>query len=76
MSVLEISDGFGAFWRYLEQAPERPSSSTIGRYWRVRIDRYACLDIDRQRSAQRVRLVTADLKPKTSPFYNITPDAF
>jgi len=22
MSVLEISDDFGAFWRYLEQAPE------------------------------------------------------
>ena len=27
-SDLEISDDFGAFWRYLEQAPEM----TIGRY--------------------------------------------
>ncbi|KAF2578683.1 hypothetical protein F2Q68_00004523 [Brassica cretica] len=50
------------------------SSSTIGRYWRRIIDRCSCLDIDRQRSAQKARLVTADLKPKSSPFYKITPD--
>ncbi|KAF2564932.1 hypothetical protein F2Q70_00017403 [Brassica cretica] len=76
MSVLEISDDFGAFWRYLEQAPEM----TIELDHRSILERnnrsYSYLCIDRQRSAQKARLVTADLKPKSSPFYKITPDEF
>ncbi|WZZ87421.1 hypothetical protein YC2023_116000 [Brassica napus] len=35
----------------------------------VIIDRCSHLDIDRQRSAQKTRLVTADLEPKSSPIY-------
>ena len=75
-SVLEISDDFGGFWRYLEQAPEMTIELDIGRYWRGIIDRCSCLDIDRQRSAQKTRFVTADLKPKSSPIYKITPNEF
>ncbi|KAF2534275.1 hypothetical protein F2Q70_00029963 [Brassica cretica] len=57
LTPTEISDDFGAFWRYLEQAPEMT------------------IEIDYQ-PILKARLVTADLKPKTSPFYKITPDEF
>ncbi|KAF3577593.1 hypothetical protein DY000_02030690 [Brassica cretica] len=76
MSDLEINDDFGAFWRYLEQTPEMI----------IELDHQSILEeeyrsmftpnIDRQRSGQKVRLVTAVLKPKSSPIYKITPDEF
>ena len=56
----------GVFWRYLEQAPEMT----------IELDHRSILCIDRQRSAQKTRLVTANLKPKSSPFYKIAHDEF
>uniref|UniRef100_A0A0D3E9N0 MULE transposase N-terminal all-beta domain-containing protein n=1 Tax=Brassica oleracea var. oleracea TaxID=109376 RepID=A0A0D3E9N0_BRAOL len=66
-SDLEISDEFGAFWRYLEQAPEMTIELDHCRYWRRNIDRCSHLNFDRQRSAQKARLVTTDLKSKHMP---------
>ena len=68
-----ILDDFGDIW---SKHPRLPSSSTIGQYWRGIIDRCSYLDIDRQQSGQKARLVTADLKPKISLFYKIAPDEF
>ncbi|WZZ27387.1 hypothetical protein YC2023_010788 [Brassica napus] len=42
----------------------------------ARIDRYTRHGVDRQRSVQEARLVTANLKPKISLFYKISPDKF
>ena len=67
-SDLEINDDFGAFWRYLEQAPEMI----------IKLDHQSMftLDIDRQRNAQKARLVPANLKPKSLPIYKIAPNEF
>ena len=64
-----ILEHFGDIW-------SKHPRSTIGRYWRARIDRYTRHGVDRQRSVQEARLVTADLKPKNSLFYKIAPDEF
>ncbi|KAF3542979.1 hypothetical protein DY000_02006957 [Brassica cretica] len=84
MSDLEISDDFGAFWRYLEQAPEMTIEldhrSILRNGYRsmlgTDIDRCSHQNIGRQRSEHKARLVTADLKPKSSPIYKITPNEF
>ena len=68
-----ILDHFGDI---LSKHPRLPSRSTIDRYWRARIDQYTRHGVDRQRSAQEARLVTANLNPKISLFYKIAPDEF
>ena len=68
-----ILEHFGDIWR---KHPSWPSNTTIGRYWRRIIDRCSHLDIDQQRSEQKARFDPADLEPKSSPIYKITPDEF
>ena len=75
-SVLEISDDFGAFWRYLEQTPEMT----------IEIDNRSILESQNRlinkswyRSIAKraeARFVTADLKPKISLFYKIALTSF
>ena len=54
----------------------KPSTMTIDRWAKAIIDLHTLCVVDQQQSAQNARLVTADLKPKSSPIYNITPDKF
>ena len=76
INVLEISDDFGAFWRYLEQAPEMTieiDNRSILESQNRLIHKLWCRSIAKRAEA---RLVTADLKPKISLFYKIAPDEF
>ena len=75
-NFLEISDDFGAFWRYLEQAPEMTieiENRSILESQNRSIHKSWCRSIVKRAEA---RLVTADLKPKISLFYKIFPDEF
>ncbi|KAF2617312.1 hypothetical protein F2Q68_00039294 [Brassica cretica] len=67
-SDLEENDDFGAFWRYLEKASELT----------IEQDHWSTFRDNNRSTAKRAeaRLVPADLEPKTSPIYKITPDEF
>ena len=76
MSDLEESDDFRAFWRYLEKASELTIEQD---HWSTFRDNNRSMHTLRHRSTAKraeARLVPADLEPKTSPIYKITPDEF
>ncbi|KAF3552441.1 hypothetical protein DY000_02007850 [Brassica cretica] len=75
-SDLEISDDFGAFWRYLEQEPEMTIELDHRSILR---NKYRSMFTSEHRStAKRAEspFGHSDFKPKSSPIYKITPDKF
>ncbi|KAF3512114.1 hypothetical protein F2Q69_00007093 [Brassica cretica] len=75
-SDLEISDDFGAFWRYLEQEPEMTIKLDHRSILR---NKYRSMFTSEHRStAKRAKspFGHSDFKPKSSPIYKITPDKY
>ena len=76
MSDLEISDDFGAFWRYLEQAPEMTieiDNRSILEGYNRSIHKSWCRSIAKREESP---FGHSRLEAKISLFYKIAPEEF